>query len=228
MHPRTSRLRVAIAAVAAAIITGGCGASDPTPRPTAGPRYEQIPKDICSSLRLSALFEEFNLSIPTYYEPESDYRTERDHWYELCTFVAQGRDGRLATEIGDFQPDGAIEVQIYHDVTGAVEAYDQHASNYLDSRPANAAGTTATDLTGWWGDSGKSLQSVRIANPDHVTYDAVAIPDIQVIHLIRHDNLVIMANADAVASSSETDEALALLHDLTSALIDEAVSHLDG
>ncbi|WP_326553413.1 hypothetical protein [Micromonospora sp. NBC_01813] len=228
MRLRTSRLRVAIAAVATVIVTGGCDASESTPQPAPEPRYEKIPEDICSSLRLSVLFEEFSLTIPTHYEPASGYRTERDHWYELCTFAALGRDGRFATELGDFQPDGAIEVQIYHNVAGAVEAYEQDTYNYFDLRKETVPDTTTTDITGWWGDSGKSLQSIRIINPDYVTYDPFEIPDIRVMHLIRHDNLVIMAYADAVSLSSETDEALALLHDLTSALIDETVSHLDG
>lgn len=228
MRLRISRLGVAFAAFALVVTTGGCGGSDPAPQPAPKPRYQQTPDDLCHDLRLSTILEQFDLDLPSDYEPDRGPRTERTHWRQLCTFIAYGTDDRFATAVGEFRPAGAVQVRIYHDVAGAVEAYEQDVYSYFDLREETVPGTTTTDLAGWWGDSGKSLETVQMPGQGNLAAGPVAIHDIQVVHLIRHENLVVMADHDAIAPLLETDEALALLQDLTSALIDETVSHLDG
>jgi hypothetical protein len=221
-----TRLHALIAAVAVGIVITGCGGSDPAPQPTPAALYRQIPSDLCENLRLGPLFEEFSLTLPPRYEPESDYGAKRDHWYELCTFVALGRDGQYSTSVGEFRPAGAVEVQVYHDVAGAIEAYDQHASNYFDLREETMPGTTTTSLSGWWGETGRSLETITTPNPAYTNLD-IAVNDVQVIHLLRHENLVLMVNNKATTPSPDTAEVTALLHKIVDALIDETVTHLD-
>lgn len=225
MRPRTTRLRAATA-VALMVINGGCGAENPAPQPEPKPRYAQIPRDLCERLRFGDLFTRLGLSPVSSYEPGSDYRTERTYWWERCSFIGQARDGRFATKLGDFRPSGAVEVQVHHDVAGAEKAYDQDAENYFDYREKNVPGTTTTDLPGWWGESGRSLEWVRVLNPDDYTLGDFAATRVDVTHLIRHENLVVMVYGGAVSPTRDTAEALALLHELATALIDEAATQL--
>jgi hypothetical protein len=87
-------------------------------------------------------------------------------------------------------------------------------------------GTTTTSLSGWWGETGRSLETITTPNPAYTNLD-IAVNDVQVIHLLRHENLVLMVSNKATTPSPDTAEVTALLHKIVDALIDETVTHLD-
>ncbi|WBB99801.1 hypothetical protein O7543_03985 [Solwaraspora sp. WMMA2080] len=227
MRLHTGRLRRGIVAVALVVVAAGCGAGGPTPPPESNPRYGQIPEDLCSRLQFEAVFGRFALDLARSHEDGSDYRTERTYWRERCDFGAIAPDEHFATALGEFQPSGAIQVRVYHGVAGAVQAYDQEVANYIDLPEETGPDPATADLTGWWGDSGKSLQTALVLDPDDFTLGDFAASQLDVTHLIRHENLVLVVYAGAVAPTGETAEAVTLLHDLADALIDETASHLD-
>ncbi|MFY1699926.1 hypothetical protein [Solwaraspora sp. WMMA2101] len=226
MHPRATRLGVVLTTLALVVVTGGCERSDPTSQPVPGPQYKTSPEDICESLRLGIVLEQFDLSLPSDYQPDPGPRTERTHWRQLCTFAAYGVDERFATPVGGFRPTGSVQVRVYQNAADAAAAYDEDSYSYFDLREETVPGTTTANLTGWWGENGRSLQTAQIPNPDHLVSDAV-VNEIHVIHLIRHDNLVLLADNEAIAPLPDSAEVTTLLHDLTRALIDETVTHLD-
>ncbi|WP_123601769.1 hypothetical protein [Micromonospora sp. Llam0] len=214
-------------AVALVVVAAGCGAGGPTPPPESNPRYEQIPEDLCDRLRFEEVFDRFTLDLAPSHQDGSDYRTERSYWRVRCDFGALAPDERFTTEFGEFQPSGAVQVRVYHDLTGAVQAYNQDVANYIDLPEETGPNPITADLAGWWGDSGRSLQTALVLDPDDFTLGDFAASQLDVTHLIRHDNLVMMVYAGAVAPTGETAEAVTLLHDLAEALIDETASHLD-
>ncbi|MFY1631670.1 hypothetical protein ACN27F_00075 [Solwaraspora sp. WMMB335] len=215
-----------IAAVTLATVTGGCGVGDPTPQLDPRPRYEQIPEDLCDRLPFEDVLAPFGLILAPAHEPNSDYRAERTYWWNHCAFVALAPNGRLATKLGEFQPSGAVQVRVYHDVAGAVEAYAQNVYNYVDLRKETLPDATAAEISGWWGQTGMSLETVEVLDPDNFTVGDFAASHVDVTHLIRHDNLVLMVYGDAIAPAGSKTEVFALLHDLIDALIDETAVHL--
>jgi hypothetical protein len=226
MHLRAARPRVATAA-ALVIIAGGCdgGEAPPEPEPDPQPRYQQIPTDLCKRLRVEEVAERFGLSMAPSYERTSYYKTEPTHWRESCSFDGRAEDGRFATEFDDFRPGGPVAVEVYHEVAEAQEAYDQYAWSEFEFREDHESGATTAELIGWW-DSGISLEWVREMKPVDPLEGDSKVTDLIVQQLIRHENLVVRGSLAAFPPAEGTAEVFALLHDLTRALIDEAVEHL--
>lgn len=222
-----TRPSVTLAALALVVVVSGCESNDAAPQGSAPvPQYQQTPKEICVELQLEAIFEKFDLNLPSDFQPDSGPRTERTHWRQLCTFVAYGNDERYSTSLGEFRPIGTVQVRVYQDLASAEAAYDQDAQNYFDLPQERDPDTTTADLTGWWGDSGRSLTTAKVPNPDHLS-SGIVVHEVHVIQLIRHGNLVLMADSKAIVPLPDTAAVTALLKDLTSALIDESVTHLD-
>lgn len=228
MFVRSSRLRVTIAAFALVIVTGGCGADEPGPQPDPDPKYSGVPEDLCEKLPFEDVFQRHGLKVAPDYSQDSRFQSERTHWYGRCSFVAVALDGRFATKLGEFLPGGSVEVRVYHDVAGAVHAYNEDEYSYFDLREETVPGTTTSEITGWWGADGRSAEAIKSLDSSGSTTGFVPANRISVSHLVRHENLVMMVWESANVSTAETIEALALLHDLTRALIDETVTHLDG
>jgi hypothetical protein len=226
MRLHQTRAAAAVAVVILVIVAGGCGGDQAPPEPDPRPRYEQIPEDLCLQVRLEEVAERFDLSMVPWYERTSDYRTEPTHWYEVCWFESRAEDGRFATELGYFEPGGSVQVEVYHELAEAAEAYDQDADSYFPPRGGQAAGATPAEVSGWW-DSGVALEYSQALDPDLVVMDEDSeISRLNVMRLIRHENLVVLAGLDAVAPTEDVAEAFELLRELVGALIDEAVEHL--
>ncbi|WJK33182.1 hypothetical protein [Solwaraspora sp. WMMA2065] len=151
----------------------------------------------------------------------------RTHWSAACAFVAHAPDGRLTTKLGAFEPVGGVQVRVYDDVPGAVEAYNQDAARYVDLWKDTTPGTTTADLTGWWEDSGLSFETVQDLDANSTTAGGgLGATQIDITHLVRDENLIVMAYVQALTPTAETDTALALLHDLTDTLTDETARRL--
>lgn len=223
---RRSRPYIVIAVALAATISG-CGAKDPTPQADPIPRYSNIPEDLCERIPFEKIFEQHGLVVAPTHEQTSQFQTEPTFQYGRCSFVTTTRDGRFATELGEFMPAGSVQVRAYHDNEAALRSYEQDADN-LDLQIETVPGTTTSDITGWWGKDGKSAETTQAIDSSGSTIDHISANKISVTHIVRHENLVLTVWGSANVSTSETGEAFTLLRDLTSALIDESVTHLDN
>jgi hypothetical protein len=226
MGVRSTKLG-AVLAVALVTIAGGCSTSDADPPPNPKPQYGQISEGFCENLPFEVLLDQFGLNIAADHDQTSDYRNERTHSRQRCSFVAIARDGRFATDLGDFQPAGSVQVRVYHEAAAAAAAYKQDAYNYFDLQEETVPGITTDVITGWWGDSGRTAEATQPLDSNGSTTGNARANRISVTHLVHHENLVLMVYESAIAATSETEEAFAVLNDLADALIDETVTHLD-
>jgi hypothetical protein len=227
MRLNKTRAGTAVAVAIFVMIAAGCsgGEDQAPPEPDPGPRYEQIPEDLCDRVRVEEVAERFDLVMAPWYERRSRYSTQPTHWFESCRFEGRAEDGQFATELGDFEPNGSVQVETYHEVAEAVEAYDQEANN-IPLPGGQQPGATTAEVAGWW-DSGVSMEYAQALDPDYVNIDEDSkISSLKAVQLVRHENLVMLAWQDAVAPTEDVAEAFALLHELVGALIDEAVEHL--
>ncbi|WJK33111.1 hypothetical protein [Solwaraspora sp. WMMA2065] len=228
MNPTTSRRGILAACLAAVLmsVAGGCGTDTEDPRPDPTPPYDEMPQNLCNRLRSEDLFRRFGLTLAPALDHHTTYSVGRTHWFANCIYVAHATDGRFTTKLGGFEPVGGIQVRVYDDVPGAVEAYNQDAIRYVDLWDDTTPGTTTADRTGWWEDSGISFETVEDLDANSTTGGGLGATQIDITHLVRDENLVVMAYVQALTPTAETDTALAFLHDLTDTLTDQTARRL--
>ncbi|ROO52879.1 hypothetical protein EDC02_7830 [Micromonospora sp. Llam0] len=134
MNPTASGRGILAACLAAVLmsVAGACGTDTEDPRPDPTPPYDEMPQNLCNRLRSEDLFRRFGLTLAPALDHHTTYSVVRTHWSADCTFVAHATDGRFTTKPGGFEPVGGIQVRVYDDVPGAVEAYNQDAARYVD------------------------------------------------------------------------------------------------
>lgn len=223
-----AQIRAAVApllVVGFAIAAGGCTSDPPPHEPDPRPRYQPAQTGLCEQIRVADVGTRFHLAVRPGSASPGLYGTARTFWYATCgSFRWLADDTRLATNLGPFSPGGVVSVEVHHDVAGAQEDYRRGLNNYVNVHGVRAgAGTGA--LPGWW-DDGVYLVNIRRIDPDDVVVDDVNAARVEVSHLVRHHNLTLETNLNALSPSADTGQVIAFLHDLADALIDETADHL--
>jgi hypothetical protein len=219
-----ARVRWLILLATVAVLAAGIGACRPDPplelSPEPAPRYQPVPRDLCTRLRVEDLAERFDLTLVPWYEPRTDYSEPPGWWAMSCSFPTLGGADQFTTIVGGLDPRGSVSVKVYRDPEDAAEQYLLDTGSYQERQPD----APAASIEGWW-DEGMSGEIVEPVPQGSHPEDPHA-SHLRLTYFIYHRNLLLEADLDGWSANGEVDEARDALYEIMDAFIEETFAHL--
>lgn len=211
-------------ATAAILITSAASCTlgeEPNEPSSSGVTYEAPARDLCARARFDQIMARWDLVIPSWDPPTSEYNELSTGYYVRCGFTGVAEDHRFETPFGVFRPRGAVRLQVHHEVADSIDEYDRYAGSYFE----RAEGNHPEEVSGWWDAGLVSTLNTQVAR----AYGAPDEPGAAHLNsrlLVRHGNVVVLAYARAEAPLDGADPATNLLEDLLIAMTEETVNQL--
>lgn len=229
-HRRAASLPLVVLMLVAA---AGCESRYSPPEPDSAPqvRYEPATTAVCNQLDTGAAAARVDLTVTVGRDADPrSYETSKGRFVSCGVYEWVAEDGRFSTGMdhflasGLFTVSGTTSIDVYHNLTGAQDEYRTAEHNYLD-RFGVRPGASAAPVLGRW-DDGVLVEQVVELDPDEVRLEGFDMARLDVSYTVRHRNAVLATHAEALAPTADSDQALALLHDLADVLLAESVDQL--
>jgi hypothetical protein len=204
-------------------LTGACKSNPPASTEDSGPSYQPFSNGLCGLLRIEDFVAEYDLALPSTYEPSDSYFEDRKGREIFCHFATVSDSDRFATLVTRFEPAGGVLVKVFQDPADTRSEYRRGADAFERGRESIDA--TLGPAAGWW-DEGENAESVRDQSIERFDEPDEVVSNIIITYIAYHENLYLHTSLDATSDPEDVEEATAVLHEMVRALMDEAVSHL--
>jgi hypothetical protein len=219
-HVRTVALG-ALVGLMVLVGTVSCTGDSRGPEPGPPPHYAPVPRDLCERMQVEDLAARFHLRLSPRYEPSTRYFEAPSFWAMICDFPTDAGDDRYATPSDEFDPSGTVSVTVYQEPADAVDEYRTHTDAFGRRYP-EATHNVVGEVDGWW-DQGAYLESI----PTHDGEEAEVAESVLILtYVVQDENLYLEAYLTATFRADVATSAVAEVHEIMRALIDEAARHV--